>query len=59
MVGRTFNTGTGVEVSVGELIGAIADVMGRQVEVEQEAQRLRPDASEVMRLVATAGNCAA
>jgi NAD dependent epimerase/dehydratase len=51
VVGRTFNTGTGVEVSVGELIGAIADVMGREVEIEQEAQRLRPDASEVMRLV--------
>ncbi|WP_420594392.1 NAD-dependent 4,6-dehydratase LegB [Deinococcus sp.] len=51
VVGRTLNTGTGTEISVGELINTIADVMGRKVEVEQEAQRQRPDASEVMRLI--------
>lgn len=51
VLGRTLNTGTGVEISVQDLIVAIADVMGRHVEVEQEAQRKRPDASEVMRLI--------
>ncbi|WP_425148120.1 NAD-dependent 4,6-dehydratase LegB [Deinococcus sp.] len=51
VVGRTLNTGTGVEISVGALIETIADIMGKHVELEQEKQRLRPDASEVMRLV--------
>ncbi|GGB68571.1 GDP-mannose 4,6-dehydratase [Deinococcus soli (ex Cha et al. 2016)] len=51
VVGRTLNTGTGVEVSVGDLIRVIADVMGQQVQVEEEQQRLRPEGSEVMRLV--------
>ncbi|GHF36623.1 UDP-glucose 4-epimerase [Deinococcus metalli] len=51
VLGRTLNTGTGVEVSVGALVEAIADVMGARVEVEQEAERMRPDASEVMRLI--------
>lgn len=50
-MGRTLNTGTGVEVSVGDLIRVIADVMGQQVQVEEEQQRLRPEGSEVMRLV--------
>lgn len=51
VLGRTLNTGTGVEVSVGALVEAIADVMGARVEVQQEAARMRPDASEVMRLI--------
>ncbi|GAA4013666.1 NAD-dependent 4,6-dehydratase LegB [Deinococcus rubellus] len=51
VLGRTLNTGTGVEISVGALIQAVADIMNRRVEIEEDAQRLRPDASEVMRLV--------
>ncbi|OOV12489.1 GDP-mannose 4,6-dehydratase [Deinococcus sp. LM3] len=51
VVGRTLNTGTGSEISVQALVQAIADVMERHVEIEQDPQRLRPDASEVMRLV--------
>ncbi|ULH15857.1 GDP-mannose 4,6-dehydratase [Deinococcus sp. KNUC1210] len=55
VVGRTLNTGTGTEISVGDLALAIADIMGEHVELEQEDQRLRPDASEVMRLVSDSG----
>ncbi|WP_407542186.1 GDP-mannose 4,6-dehydratase (plasmid) [Deinococcus radiomollis] len=51
VVGQTFNTGTGVEVSVGELVEAISRVMNSHARVEQEPKRLRPDASEVMRLI--------
>jgi NDP-hexose 4,6-dehydratase len=51
VVGRTLNAGTGVEVSIGEVVTLIGQLMDRKVEVVEEAERLRPDASEVMRLV--------
>lgn len=52
VVGRVLNGGTGTEISVGDLARMIARLMGVTVEMEQEAQRLRPDTSEVMRLLA-------
>jgi dTDP-glucose 4,6-dehydratase len=49
--GQTFNLGTGVEVSVGQLAEKIMQLTGKQLEVKKDAQRLRPDKSEVMRLL--------
>jgi NAD dependent epimerase/dehydratase len=51
VVGRTLNAGTGVEISIGDLVKTIAATAGREVTVVQEAERLRPPGSEVMRLV--------
>ena len=51
VVGRVLNAGTGVETSIGALVGLIAAVTGRQVEVLEEPERLRPVGSEVMRLL--------
>lgn len=51
VTGLTLNTGTGVEVSIGDLVQTISKIMGRSVPIEQEDARLRPEASEVMRLV--------
>jgi len=51
VVGRTLNAGTGTEISIGELVTRIGQLMDRRVEVVEDAERLRPDASEVMRLV--------
>jgi nucleoside-diphosphate-sugar epimerase len=51
VVGELFNAGTGEEISIGDLAGEIAQLMGRQVEIRCEAERLRPENSEVMRLV--------
>ena len=51
VVGRTFNAGTGVEISIGELVAMIARAAGREVAVVEDAERLRPSGSEVMRLV--------
>ena len=48
----TFNVGTGVPTSVRDLIAAFADVLGRGVEVEQDATRMR--AAERGRLIADA-----
>lgn len=51
VVGEVLNAGSGQEISVGDLVLKIAEVMGEQVEVIQDATRLRPEASEVRRLV--------
>ena len=51
VVGRTFNAGTGVEISIGDLVAMIARAAGREVAVVEDAERLRPSGSEVMRLV--------
>lgn len=50
--GETFNLGTGVEVSIGELAKRIISLVGNNVEIMQEEIRLRPEKSEVQRLLA-------
>ncbi|MFN3352086.1 MAG: SDR family NAD(P)-dependent oxidoreductase [Brevundimonas sp.] len=54
--GRTIHLGTGVETSIAELIDKVRAVTGSDFEVVEEAQRLRPSGSEVMRLIADAAN---
>ena len=49
--GQAFNLGTGQEIRVGELAAKILQMIGRQVELKKEAARLRPDKSEVVRLL--------
>jgi nucleoside-diphosphate-sugar epimerase len=53
-VGRTFNAGTGGEISVGDLVALIGKVMDTALDVREDAGRVRPANSEVMRLVADA-----
>lgn len=50
-VGRTINLGSGREISIGELAAVIAGLAGRIVRIESEAERLRPEGSEVERLL--------
>ena len=54
-VGQVINIGSGFEVSVGETAQLIAEIMGVSLEIETDAQRLRPEASEVERLLAANG----
>ncbi|MFI0720356.1 SDR family NAD(P)-dependent oxidoreductase [Streptomyces sp. NPDC021224] len=54
VVGRTFNAGTGGEISVGELVTLIGTLMDADLAVLEDPQRLRPSGSEVMRLVCDA-----
>lgn len=53
-LGELFNAGTGVEVSIGQLAEDIARLMGAEVNLIEDTQRLRPKESEVMRLCADA-----
>lgn len=51
VVGNTYNAGSGTEISIGDVVSLIAEVMDREVEVKLDPQRVRPSGSEVMRLV--------
>ena len=49
-VGEVINLGSNFEISIGDTVHAIAEVMGVQVEIETDDERLRPEKSEVERL---------
>lgn len=49
-VGEVVNLGTGTDVAIGELVELIAAAVGRELEVDVDAKRVRPEASEVSRL---------
>jgi len=49
--GQTFNLGTGTEVRVGDLVEEIIQLVGKPVKVEIDPTRLRPEKSEVGRLL--------
>lgn len=52
-IGQTVNLGSGREISIGDLALLIGRLMNRDIAVESENQRLRPNASEVERLLAS------
>lgn len=49
-IGETLNLGTGRDVSIGELAEMILAITGKRMPIEQDTSRVRPEASEVMRL---------
>jgi NAD dependent epimerase/dehydratase len=49
--GRTLQLGTGTAVSIGELVDLVAQIVGRELEVEHDPARVRPSNSEVMHLI--------
>ncbi len=51
-IGKTINIGSGREISIGDLANKIAALIGKTAFIETDAQRLRPENSEVDRLLA-------
>ena len=49
--GRTIQLGTNHDVSIGELVEMVGKVLGRELEVETDPARVRPEKSEVQRLI--------
>jgi Nucleoside-diphosphate-sugar epimerases len=49
-VGKVINIGSNYEISIGELVGLIAEIMQVKIEILTEQVRLRPEKSEVERL---------
>lgn len=54
VVGSVLNAGTGREIAIGELMTTISAIMDRPATAVVDERRLRPDASEVRRLVCDA-----
>lgn len=51
VIGEELNLGTGVDISIGDLTRLILRLIDRPVEILTESQRMRPENSEVMRLL--------
>jgi NAD dependent epimerase/dehydratase len=49
-VGTVVNVGSNFEISVGDAVRMIAQIMGAEIEIESDPMRLRPENSEVNRL---------
>ena len=52
-VGEVINIGSGFEISIGDTARLIAELMNAEIDIEQDAVRLRPERSEVDRLWAS------
>ena len=50
-IGREINLGTGRDVSIGEIVEMIRNSIDPSIPIESDSARLRPEASEVMRLL--------
>jgi NAD dependent epimerase/dehydratase len=53
LAGRTIHLGTGHDVPVGALVDLVAELLGRELEVENDPARMRAERSEVDRLVSS------
>lgn len=51
VAGQVIHLGTGVEVSVGDIVKLVGEMIGRDLSVETEVIRVRPEGSEVIRLL--------
>jgi nucleoside-diphosphate-sugar epimerase len=51
-IGKTINFGSGVEISIGDLARLIGRLLGKDLTLVSEEQRVRPENSEVERLCA-------
>jgi dTDP-glucose 4,6-dehydratase len=53
-IGEVINLGSGRGITIGELGKKIFEILGVRADIEADSERVRPDASEVMELVASA-----
>jgi dTDP-glucose 4,6-dehydratase len=53
-VGEVVNLGTGREVSIREVVRVTGEIVGRELQIAADERRLRPEKSEVSRLLADA-----
>jgi dTDP-glucose 4,6-dehydratase len=49
-IGEVINIGSNFEISIGETVKIIAEIMNANIEIESDSQRIRPENSEVERL---------
>jgi dTDP-glucose 4,6-dehydratase len=49
--GSVVNLGTGTDITIGEICGLVGEILGKPLEIIQDPQRMRPEKSEVTRLI--------
>jgi dTDP-glucose 4,6-dehydratase len=52
-IGQVINLGSNYEISIGDTVKLIAELMHKKISIEEDGQRLRPSKSEVERLWAS------
>jgi len=55
-IGMTVNLGTNKEISIGKIVELIHDIMCSDITIENENERIRPEKSEVNRLLWSTNN---
>jgi dTDP-glucose 4,6-dehydratase len=50
-LGEVSNLGTGMDVTIQEIVSQVCKITGKELPIVQEASRMRPEKSEVMRLL--------
>ncbi|MBL7813072.1 MAG: SDR family NAD(P)-dependent oxidoreductase [Bacteroidetes bacterium] len=58
LIGHEVNIATGSEISIGDLAGLLQDLTGTKASLVQDEQRIRPENSEVFRLLGSADKLA-
>ncbi|MFH1772660.1 MAG: SDR family NAD(P)-dependent oxidoreductase [Candidatus Omnitrophota bacterium] len=53
--GNIYNVGSGREASIKEIVSIIGNVLGKKVRIAKDKKRIRPEKSEVKRLVCDSG----
>jgi NAD dependent epimerase/dehydratase len=53
VVGCTIQLGTGLDVGVGDIVDVVGELLGRSIEVQLDPTRVRPEKSEVSRLISS------
>jgi NAD dependent epimerase/dehydratase len=49
--GSVLNLGTGTDITIGEICDLVGEILGKPLEIIQDPQRMRPEKSEVTRLL--------
>jgi len=50
-IGQVVNIGRGEGITIGDLVDRILKLLGTELPIEQEAERMRPEKSEVLKLI--------
>ena len=51
-IGEVINLGTGIDISIKDMIEKVVELVGRDIKIVVDEKRIRPNKSEVMKLLA-------
>jgi NAD dependent epimerase/dehydratase len=51
--GQVVQLGSGTEIAIGDIVGIVGKILGKELRIQQDTRRVRPGTSEVQRLFAS------